>query len=238
MSLLETRDLNAFYGYFQALFDVSIRLEEGQSIALIGPNGAGKTTLLRSIAGWVNVENDTVWFDGQPIGGRPANSVVSLGIGSVPEGRRLFASLTVEENLLIGRESGREGVWTQDKVLEVFPALRERLHHLGSNLSGGQQQMVAIGRALMSSPTLILFDELSLGLAPSVVDDIYRKVRQIHELGVTAIVIEQDMKRALRVASHVFVMLEGHVVLEARPEDVTEEQVSAAYFGTEIEGFG
>ena len=234
MSLLETRDLNAFYGYFQALFDVSIRLEEGQSIALIGPNGAGKTTLLRSIAGWVNVENDTVWFDGQPIGGRPANSVVSLGIGSVPEGRRLFASLTVEENLLIGRESGREGVWTQDKVLEVFPALRERLHHLGSNLSGGQQQMVAIGRALMSNPRVVLFDELSLGLAPTVVNDIARALPGIQASGVSIIVVEQDVRRALSISDYAYCILEGRINLEGASSGLAFEDIETAFFGAEI----
>lgn len=234
MSLLETRDLNAFYGYFQALFDVSIRLEEGQSVALIGPNGAGKTTLLRSIAGWVNVENDTVWFDGQPIGGRPANSVVSLGIGSVPEGRRLFASLTVEENLLIGRESGREGVWTQDKVLEVFPALRERLHHLGSNLSGGQQQMVAIGRALMSNPRVVLFDELSLGLAPTVVNDIARALPGIQASGVSIIVVEQDVRRALSISDYAYCILEGRINLEGASSGLAFEDIETAFFGAEI----
>ncbi|MCY4407233.1 MAG: ATP-binding cassette domain-containing protein, partial [Rhodospirillaceae bacterium] len=179
--------------------------------------------------------------EGRAIENLATEDIVNAGIALVPEGRRLFSRLSVQENLMAGaylsrcRSTLKERL---DEIYALFPVLAERRRQIVSQMSGGEQQMVAIGRALMSSPTLILFDELSLGLAPFVVDDIYRKVSQIHELGVTAIVIEQDMKRALHVASHLFVMLEGHVVLEGKPADVTEEQVSAAYFGTGIEGLG
>lgn len=231
MSLLQTKDLNAFYDDFQALYDVSISLEEGRTLALIGPNGAGKTTLLRSIAGWVPVERDAVRLDGQAIGGKAANEVVSLGIASIPEGRRLFPSLTVSENLLMGRESGREGVWSQDKVLEVFPSLGDRLNHLGSELSGGQQQMVAIGRALMSNPRVALFDELSLGLAPAVVGSVVRAIPEIQASGVSIIVVEQDVRRAIAISDYAYCILEGRVNLHGPSDELAFEDIEAAFFG-------
>ena len=244
--LLRVAGLSAYYGELRALTNIGFEIERGEILSIIGANGAGKTTLLKSLVGLMSrgrlsrIEG-RIEFEGRAIEHLSTEDIVNAGMALVPEGRRLFSRLSVQENLMAGAYLPRcRGTLKErlDEIFALFPVLAERRRQIVSQMSGGEQQMVAIGRALMSSPTLILFDELSLGLAPSVVDDIYRKVRQIHELGATAIVIEQDMKRALRVASHVFVMLEGHVVLEARPEDVTEEQVSAAYFGTEIEGFG
>ncbi|MCY4304540.1 MAG: ABC transporter ATP-binding protein [Aestuariivita sp.] len=231
MSFLKISKLNAFYGDFQALFDISICLYEGQKIALIGPNGAGKSTLLRSIAGWLPVPRKAVKYNKRNIGGLPANDVVSLGIASVPEGRRLFPSLSVKENLQMGQESGRKGVWSQDKVMQIFPVLRERLYHLGSELSGGQQQMVAIGRALMSNPRIVLFDELSLGLAPKVVNEIAKAIPDIQKSGVSIIFVEQDVRRALRLSDYVYCILEGRINLQGQSKNITFEDVEAAFWG-------
>lgn len=232
MSLLQTNALDAHYGDFQALFDVSITLDEGKTVALIGPNGAGKSTLLRSIAGWVPVAKAAVRYNADDIGGLPANDVVARGIASVPEGRRLFPSLTVAENLLMGCESGRAGRWSQDKVLEVFPALGDRLDHLGSALSGGQQQMVAIGRALMSNPKVILFDELSLGLAPKVVNDIVRALPDIQASGVSIVVVEQDVRRALAISDYAYCILEGRINLQGPSDTLDFADIEAAFFGS------
>ena len=176
--LLEVRALDAHYGDFQALFGVSMRVTEGEVVAVIGANGAGKSTLLKCIAGAMRARHNMVLFHGVPIGGEPAHDIVSRGIALVPEGRRLFPSLTVEENLLIGGQLGRRGPWTLKRVYELFPMLEERRHQPRRRCPGGQQQMVAIGRALMSNPTLLLCDEISLGLAPIVIRDIYARSRR------------------------------------------------------------
>ena len=231
MSLLETRNLDAFYGDFQALYSVSITVEAGAAVAIIGPNGAGKTTLLRSLAGWVPVKPGHVVFDGQVIGGMKANQVVRLGVGSVPEGRRLFKSLTVDENLLMGAESRRSGEWTLERVFEVFPDLKQCRNNLGANLSGGQQQMVAIGRALMSNPRLALFDELSLGLAPAVVNSIQSALPAIKESGIALILVEQDVKRALTMTEHAYCILEGRVTLEGASNALDFSDIEKAFFG-------
>ena len=169
MSLLSVRNLSAFYGSFQALFDVSLEADEGETVAVIGANGAGKTTFLRSVAGVLPVPASAVRFAGDPVGGRPAHELVDRGVVMVPEGRRIFPSLTVEENLLVGAYRGRPGGWTLARVYELFPVLAERRRQPGTNLSGGEQQMLAIGRGLMGNPRLLLVDEISLGLAPVVV---------------------------------------------------------------------
>ncbi len=232
-ALLETRNLDAFYGDFQALYGVDVKLEEGQCVALIGPNGAGKTTLLRSLVGWVPVARETVLLNGQPIGGMGPDKIVSLGIASVPEGRRLFPSLTVDENLLMGTESGRAGPWTLDKVMEVFPALRDRRRHRGSDLSGGQQQMVAIGRALMSNPKVVLFDELSLGLAPTIVNDIARALPLMRDNGISIVLVEQDVRRALAMSDYAYCILEGRINLQGVSADLAFEDIEKAFFGAE-----
>jgi branched-chain amino acid transport system ATP-binding protein len=232
MAMLETRNLTARYGDFQALFGVDIALDQGETIAIIGANGAGKTTLMRSISGILANQPDAVLFDGAEIGVLPAPDIVARGIAMVPEGRKLFPSLSVEENLLIGRY-GRavEGHWNLGTVYELFPILRERRANPGTALSGGQQQMVAIGRALMSNPRVLLCDEISLGLAPVVIKDIYAAFPRIRAAGASIVVVEQDIGQALQVADRVYCMMEGRITLSGVPSDLTREKIHAAYFG-------
>jgi branched-chain amino acid transport system ATP-binding protein len=229
--LLEVRALDAYYGDFQALFGVSMGVAAGEVVAVIGANGAGKSTLLRSIAGAMRSRGDAILFAGEPIGNRPAHDVVARGIALVPEGRRLFPSLTVEENLLIGGQLGRPGPWTLKRVYELFPILAERRHQIAPSLSGGQQQMVAIARALMSNPKLLLCDEISLGLAPIVIRDIYARIPAIVGEGLSLVIVEQDIVQALKTAKHVYCLQEGRVALEGEAGSLTREKISAAYFG-------
>ena len=229
--LLEVRDLAAFYGDFQALFGVSITVGRGEVVAIIGANGAGKSTLLRSIAGLMPARRDAILFDGAPIGDLPAHQVVARGIALVPEGRRLFASLTVEENLLIGGQLRRPGPWTLARVYALFPVLAERRRLPSTALSGGQQQMVALGRALMANPKLLLCDEISLGLAPIVIRDIYARLPAIVAEGTSLVIVEQDIAQALAAASKVYCLQEGRVAFAGAARDATREAVAAAYFG-------
>jgi branched-chain amino acid transport system ATP-binding protein len=229
--LLSVTGLEAFYGDFQALFGVSLEVPEGKVVSIIGANGAGKSTLLKSIAGLIAVRPESIRFDGAEIGGAPAFRTVARGIALVPEGRRLFPSLSVEENLVIGGKVGRPGHWSLPKIYELFPALQERRDHPATSLSGGQQQMVAIGRALMSNPRLLLCDELSLGLAPIIVRGIYTQLRDIIRVGTSAIIVEQDIGQALRIADHVYCMQEGRIALEGPAGALTREAITAAYFG-------
>ncbi|WLS06782.1 ABC transporter ATP-binding protein [Shinella sumterensis] len=232
MALLETHGLTAFYGDFQALFGVDIALDEGETVAVIGANGAGKSTLLRSISGLIRNVPGQIRFDGREIGAFAAPDVLQLGIAMVPEGRRLFPSLSVEENLLIGRY-GRvgNGAWSLDSIYDLFPVLKERRHQPGTALSGGQQQMVAIGRGLMSNPRVLLCDEVSLGLAPVVVRDIYAAFPKIRATGASIVIIEQDIGQALKVADRVYCMMEGRVTLSGTPATLSREDIHAAYFG-------
>jgi branched-chain amino acid transport system ATP-binding protein len=229
--LLEVRALDSYYGDFQALFGVSMGVAEGEVVAVIGANGAGKSTLLRSIAGAMRSRRDAILFAGEPIGHLPAHDVVARGIALVPEGRRLFPSLTVEENLLIGGQLGRPGPWTLKRVYELFPILAERRHQVAPSLSGGQQQMVAIARALMSNPKLLLCDEISLGLAPIVIRDIYSRIPAIVGEGLSLVIVEQDIVQALKTAKHVYCLQEGRVALAGESGSLTREKISAAYFG-------
>jgi branched-chain amino acid transport system ATP-binding protein len=229
--LLEIRALDAFYGDFQALFDVSLSVEANEVVAIIGANGAGKTTLLKCIAGAHSSRRDAVVFNAEAIGGRPAHEVVGRGISLVPEGRRLFPSLSVEENLLIGGQLGRPGPWSLERVYALFPVLSERRHMPSPALSGGQQQMVAIGRALMSNPRLLLCDEISLGLAPIVVRELYSRLPSIIGEGCTLIIVEQDIVQALGAADRVCCLQEGRIVLTGIPSTLSREAISAAYFG-------
>jgi branched-chain amino acid transport system ATP-binding protein len=231
MKLLETVDLTAHYGDFQALFGIDLHLHEGESIAIIGANGAGKSTLLRSITGLLRAPAESVRFQGEPIGGLAPERVVRLGIAMVPEGRRLFPSLSVEENLLMGAQPGRTGPWSLARVYQLFPVLREKRRTASTALSGGEQQMVAIGRALMTNPRLLLCDEISLGLAPIVIRDIYAALPGIRSEGTTVLVVEQDINRALAVADRVYCFQEGKVTLEGKPRDLTRAQIKLAYFG-------
>jgi branched-chain amino acid transport system ATP-binding protein len=229
VSLLETKKLDAFYGDFQALFGIDIAIARGEVIGLIGANGAGKTTLLRALTGLLPAAAHSILFGGQPIGGVRAEALVRRGIAMVPEGRKLFASLSVEENLRLGAATGRSGVWTLDRVYGLFPVLAERSGAPATTLSGGQQQMVAIGRALMSNPTLLLCDEISLGLAPVVVADVYRALPAIRATGI--VVVEQDIGQVLRVADRLYCLREGRVVLQGPAAGMDRHEIAAAYFG-------
>jgi branched-chain amino acid transport system ATP-binding protein len=229
--LLELRAIDAFYGDFQALFGVSLKVNAGEVVAVIGANGAGKSTLLKSIAGMMPPRRGDILFDGVTIGGAPAFDVLRRGIALVPEGRRLFPSLTVEENLLIGGQSRRAGPWSLTRVYDLFPVLAERRHLPAPSLSGGQQQMCAIARALMSNPRLLLCDEISLGLAPIVVRDIYARLPAIVAEGLSLIVVEQDIAQALNAAAQVYCLQEGRIALQGNAAELTRESISAAYFG-------
>jgi branched-chain amino acid transport system ATP-binding protein len=229
--LLDVRALDAFYGDFQALFGVSLRVAPGEVVAVIGANGAGKSTLLNCIAGAIRSRRDAILFDGESIGDQAAHAVVGRGIALVPEGRRLFASLSVEENLLIGGQVGRSGPWNLARIYDLFPVLAERRQVPSTSLSGGQQQMVAIGRALMSNPKLLLCDEISLGLAPIVVREVYARLPSIVAEGSSLIIVEQDIVQALKAANHVYCLQEGRVALTGSAGTLTREAISAAYFG-------
>lgn len=231
MSLLELNDICSGYGHFQALFNVNLRIEEGETHAVIGANGAGKSTLLRTICGLIRTDNEKVRFDGQPIGQLAPHKRVGLGISYVPEGRWVFPSLTVHENLMVGGHSRRKGVWTLDKVYELFPLLSRLRQRQAFSLSGGEQQALAIGRGLMANPRLLLLDEVSLGLAPVVVEHIYEAMPAIVESGTTVLLVEQDVGQAMKFADRMTCLLEGRLVLEGRPGDFTQEQIFAAYFG-------
>ncbi len=231
MSLLQVQRLSAFYGSFQALFDVSLEAAEGETIAVIGANGAGKTTCLRAIAGVLPVPAPAVRFAGDAVGGQPAHDLVARGVVMVPEGRRIFPSLTVEENLLVGAYRARPGRWTLARVYDLFPVLAERSRQPGTNLSGGEQQMLAIGRGLMANPRLLLVDEISLGLAPIVVRGLYRALRTIAAEGTTTLVVDQDVSQIMELAQRVYCFRKGAVSLEGRPADLTRARLAAAYFG-------
>jgi branched-chain amino acid transport system ATP-binding protein len=229
--LLEVRDLAVDHGQLRALDAISLRVLPGEVYAIIGANGAGKSTLLRTIAGLHHPTAGSVLFDGQDVTRLRPERRAKQGIVMVPEGRRLFGSLTVEENLKVGATYARPGPWTIDQVHEMFGWMRERRNQPTAQLSGGEQQAVAIGRALVANPRVLLLDELSLGLAPVVVQRIYGMLPQILETGLTVLLVEQDVSQALRVASHIHCLLEGRTTLEGRPADVTADQVEAAYFG-------
>jgi len=229
--LLEVRALDAYYGDFQALFGVSLEIAAGEIVAVIGANGAGKSTLLKSIAGLMRARHDAIVLAGEPVGDVPAHAMAARGVALVPEGRRLFPSLTVEENLVIGGQLGRSGSWNLPRIYDLFPVLAERRDAPSTSLSGGQQQMVAIGRALMSNPKLMLCDEISLGLAPIVVREIYARLPSILREGLSLIIVEQDIVQALAAANHVYCLQEGRVVLTGAAGTLTREAISTAYFG-------
>jgi branched-chain amino acid transport system ATP-binding protein len=231
-ALLSVRGLEASYGDARALFDVSFEVGRGETLALIGANSAGKSTLLKSICGLVANKTGEITFKGEDIAHLSAAEIVKSGVALVPEGRRLFPSLSVEENLLVGGNVGRPGPWNLESVYALFPALKERRDQPSTLLSGGQQQMVALARALMSNPELILFDELSLGLAPVVINDIYDMLPRIISGGLTAILVEQDVTRALGFASRFICLQEGVVSLAGTPKEHSRDAITKAYFGT------
>jgi len=231
VSLLEVDNLSAGYGSFRALFDISFKIEEGEKHAVIGANGAGKSTLLRTICGLLRCEDDRVRFDGQPIGQMSPHKRVGLGISYVPEGRWVFPSLTVHENLQVGAHSKRRGIWTADKVYELFPLLARLRNRQALSLSGGEQQALSIGRGLMANPRLLLLDEVSLGLAPVVVERIYDAMPAITTSGTTVLLVEQDVGQAMKFADRISCMLKGRIVLEGVPGELGQDEIVAAYFG-------
>jgi branched-chain amino acid transport system ATP-binding protein len=231
--LLDVDRLDAGYGDFQALFGVSVEVDAGEAVAVIGANGAGKSTLLKAIAGLVPVRRGEIRFDGERIDAVPAHERVERGIALVPEGRRIFPSLSVEENLRIGAYRGRPGPWTIDRVVATFPLLGRLLGRSAARLSGGEQQALAIARGLMSNPRILLLDEVSLGLAPVVVRQLYDALPAIRATGTTLLLVEQDINQALAAADHVSCLLEGRVSLSGRPADLDREAITAAYFGLE-----
>lgn len=232
MTLLSTHGLTAHYGQFQALFGVDITLDAGECVAIIGANGAGKTTLMRALSGVLRSDPQAIRYRDDAIGALPADEVMKRGIAMVPEGRKLFPSLSVEENLLIGAHVRKgSGAWTLDAIYDLFPILKERRNNPGTALSGGQQQMVAIGRALMSNPDVLLCDEISLGLAPVVIRDIYNALPRIRQSGAAVIIVEQDIGQALKVADRVYCMMEGRVTLSGTPSSLSRQDIHQAYFG-------
>jgi len=229
MSALQVESLDARHGLLQAVRGVSFTLEKGETLALVGANGAGKTTLLRAIAGAHPLHSGRVLLDGVDLGAARAHERVRRGVALVPEGRRLFAGMTVEDNLKLAAGVGRPGVWTIDAVMEAFPNLKPRRKALAGSLSGGEQQATAIGRALMTNPQILLLDEVSLGLSPLAV--VYASLAELMRSGVTIVLVEQDLNRALRVADRVICMLEGRFVTEGKAADMTRDDITAAYFG-------
>jgi branched-chain amino acid transport system ATP-binding protein len=231
MSFLEVQDVNVFYGDFQALFSISFDIEQGQTFAVIGANGAGKSTMLRTIAGLARPKSGHILFEGEPIDHISAHKRVAMGISMVPEGRRVFASLTVNENLQVGAYGGRKGDWDLESVYELFPLLKPLAKRQAASLSGGEQQALAIGRSLMSNPRLVLLDEVSLGLAPVVIKRIYEAMVELPTRGTTILVVEQDVGHVLTVADHVACFLEGRISLEGKPSELKSDEITAAYFG-------
>jgi branched-chain amino acid transport system ATP-binding protein len=231
MSLLELEHLNLRHGLLEAVRDFTLSVQDGETVALVGANGAGKTTLLRAIAGAHRPSSGRIGFDGSDVTRVPAYRRVQMGIALVPEGRRLFPALTVEENLLVAAQRKRPGRWTVDTVIEAFPMLARLRGQRAATLSGGEQQAAAIGRALITNPRLLLLDEVSLGLAPLAVEDVYRSLANVIAEGATVILVEQDLTRAAGVADRVVCMLEGRLVLEGAGSELTREQITEAYFG-------
>ncbi len=232
MTLLKTHALTAYYGDFQALYGISVHLDEGETVSIVGANGAGKSTLMAALTGQLKSAADMIEFDDKPIGGLRPAEILSRGIALVPEGRQLFPSLSVEENLQVGNYGRKtRGPWNLTRVYSLFPILKERKNQASTSLSGGQQQMVAVGRALMSNPRLLLCDEISLGLAPSVIKDIYKAMAEIRSEGASVVVVEQNIGQALAASDRLYCLLEGRVTLTGRPDDLTREQIRLAYFG-------
>jgi branched-chain amino acid transport system ATP-binding protein len=238
MTLLSVERLEARHGQLQAVRGVSLNIGRGETIALVGANGAGKTTLLRTIAGAHPLSAGRIMFKDVDIGRRSAHARAALGVALVPEGRRLFARLTVEENLLLARSAGRDGEWTLDAVMEAFPNLKGRRFSLAGTLSGGEQQATAIGRALMMNPDLLLLDEVSLGLAPLVVNSVYAQLEALKASGVAMLLVEQDLRRAMAMASRTICMLEGVIAVEGPTSSLTREEVTEAYFGLKASSHG
>jgi branched-chain amino acid transport system ATP-binding protein len=231
MTLLRAENAEARHGLLQAVRGICFGIEEGEVLALIGANGAGKTTLLRTLAGAHPLTSGRITFDGSDLAGVPTHRRVRRGIAYVPEGRRLFPELTVEENLLVAGRRARPGPWDLESVLAAFPALGPLRDRLAAQLSGGQQQATAIARALMTNPRLLLIDEVSLGLSPKAVEEVYACMTVLRDGGATVVLVEQDLGRALSTSDRVICLLEGRIVLDASTEGLSREEVVTAYFG-------
>ncbi len=234
MFTLAIRDLNVYYGEFQALSGIELDVEKRQIVSLMGANSAGKSTLLKAISGILKPSSGSISFDGKKIDDLEPHDIVALGMALVPQGRKIFSNLTVRENLLVGSYTPRARKTrseTLENVFQLFPALKGRIHQKGVDLSGGEQQMLAIGRALMSQPRFIIFDEISLGLSPLVVKELYKTVKRMNQDGMTVVLVEQDVKRSLKVSDFAYILQEGKITLKGNPRHFTEEVVKKAYFG-------
>jgi len=229
--ILRTQSLEAFYGDAQALFGIDFELFAGELVAIIGANGAGKSTFLKCLTGLIKVPHRAIHWKGQAMGGLPTGDIVKSGLTMVPEGRRLFPSLTVEENLMMGANAQRKGAWNLARIYKLFPILKEKRALPSTSLSGGQQQMIAIGRALMSNPEALLCDELSLGLAPIVIKEIYSAMPEITSEGMTVVIVEQDVAMAKLVSKRLYCFQEGRVSLQGDSQSLTHQAISQAYFG-------
>jgi len=231
MTILDVQDLDVYYGDFQALFGLGLKVEPGEVVSIIGANGAGKSTLLKAIAGLLAPKRGEIRFKNTVVTGSRASALVRKGIALAPEGRRLFRSLSVRENLLIGGQVGRPGPWTLEKVYELFPILADRANQASTSLSGGQQQMVAIARGLMSNPDLLLCDELSLGLAPIVVREIFARLPKVVAQGTAVVIVEQDVVQAKAAADRLYCVRQGRLVLSGPSRDLELSALRTAYFG-------
>ncbi|USK73571.1 ABC transporter ATP-binding protein [Peribacillus frigoritolerans] len=233
--MLKIEDINVYYGNIQALKGVSMEINEGEIVTLIGANGAGKSTLLKTISGLLKPKQGKVLFEGESIGGKAAQAIVKLGISHVPEGRRVFANMTVAENLELGAylRKDKGGIHKDmEKVYELFPRLLERINQQAGTLSGGEQQMLAMGRALMAKPRLLLLDEPSMGLAPLLVKQIFNIIQEISESGTTILLVEQNANLALSIADRAYVVETGRIVLSGNAEELTSsEEIKMAYLG-------
>lgn len=231
MTQLEIRNLEVCHGLLKAVRGVDLDVNAGEVLAIVGANGAGKTTLMRAIAGSHRASKGSIHFNGQDIGALPAHQRVKRGLSLVPEGRRLFPKMTVQENLAVSAQIGRSGNWTIDSIFEVFENLVKRRHARAETLSGGEQQATAIGRALVANPDIILLDEVSLGLSPAIVDRVYSILPKLRATATTVVLVEQDLGRVLKVSDRIICMLEGQVVLQGPTAELTREQIVDAYFG-------
>jgi branched-chain amino acid transport system ATP-binding protein len=229
--LLAVERLSVFYDQFRAVDAVDLSVEAGEVVSIIGANGAGKSSLLKAIIGQADRIEGVIRYCGEDLAGQSTAAIAAKGIALVPEGRRLFPSLTVEENLHIGWEVGRHGEIALDDVFGFFPALKERRRQKARELSGGQQQMVALGRALLANPRVLLCDEISLGLAPVIIDSLYKLIPAIRQRGIGILVVEQDITRSLAVADRFYCLLEGKVTLTSRPSATSRDVVMKHYFG-------
>jgi len=232
MSLLEVRDIHTYYGHSYVLQGVSLKVEKGAVVAVLGRNGVGKTTLIRSICGLTPPRRGEIFLNGHNVAGLPPHRISAMGIGVIPQGRRVFASLSVGENLRVAARTKGGTEWTVDRVLETFPRLRERIQHRGGKLSGGEQQMLATGRALVGNPNLLLMDEPTEGLAPLMVNELGKVVSEFKKAGLSILLVEQNLSFALKLADHVYVMSKGRIVHDSPPRELLDNaEVKTRYLG-------